>query len=107
MGMGLIEQFNPFSRTGIWMFLILVVSIYILALVMERVLTLWFRYRIDTNLILSRILSFVDANNYSRAVEICNNRQNHPLCIVLKAGLLKANRSGTEIRRILGFRSGT
>ena len=99
--MGFLEQFNPFSRSGIWMFLILLVSVYTFTLVVERAYALWIRFKIDASQILSRILSFVDSNNYSRAIEVCNTRQNHPMCVVLKSGLLKANRSDIEIRRAL------
>ncbi len=99
--MGFLEQFNPFTRSGIWMFLILLVSVYTLTLVIERAYTLWFRFKIDASQILSRILSFVDSNNYSRAIEVCNSRQGHPMCVVLKSGLLKANRSDLEIRRAI------
>ncbi len=99
--MDFIAQFNPFSRTGIWMFLILMVAVYSLTVIIERAYTLWFRYKIDANQMLSRILSFVDSNNYSRAIEVCNSRQSHPMCVVLKSGLLKANRTDIEIRRAL------
>jgi biopolymer transport protein ExbB len=99
--MEFIGQFNPFSKTGIWMFLILMVAVYTLTIVIERVFTLWFRYKIDSNQMLSRVLSFVDSNNYSRAIEVCNSRQTHPMCVVLKSGLLKANRTDIEIRRAL------
>jgi biopolymer transport protein ExbB len=99
--MGFLEQFNPFSRSGIWMFLILLVSVYTFTLIVERAYALWIRFKIDASQILSRILSFVDSNNYSRAIEVCNTRQNHPMCVVLKSGLLKANRSDLEIRRAL------
>ncbi|RLB53641.1 MAG: MotA/TolQ/ExbB proton channel family protein [Deltaproteobacteria bacterium] len=99
--MGFLEQFNPFSRSGIWMFLILMVSVYIVTIVVERAYALWFRFKIDASQILSRIISFVDSNNYSRAIEVCNSRQNHPMCMVLKSGLLKANRSDVEIRRAI------
>ena len=99
--MGFLEQFNPFSRSGIWMFLILLVSVYTFTLIVERAYALWFRFKIDASQILSRILSFVDSNNYSRAIEVCNTRQSHPMCVVLKSGLLKANRSDIEIRRAL------
>jgi len=83
------------------MFLLLLVSVYTFSLVLERFYTLWVRYKIDSGQILSRIISFVDSNNYSRAIEVCNSRQSHPMCMVLKAGLLKANRSDSEIRRAL------
>jgi biopolymer transport protein ExbB len=99
--MDFLANFNPVDRAGIWMFLILMVSVYTLTVIIERIYTLWFRYKIDAKQILSRILSFVDANNFSRAIEVCNARQNHPMCIVLKSGLLKANRSDVEIRRAI------
>ncbi len=99
--MDFLSQFNPFSRAGIWMFLILMVSVYTLTLIVERSVSLWIRFKIDANQILSRILSFVDSNNYSRAIEVCNSRQSHPMCMVLKSGLLKANRSDLEIRRAI------
>ena len=99
--MGFLEQFNPFSRSGIWMFLILMVSVYIVTIVVERAYALWFRFKIDASQILSRIISFVESNNYSRAIEVGNSRQNHPMCMVLKSGLLKANRSDVEIRRAI------
>jgi biopolymer transport protein ExbB len=99
--MSFLEQFNPFAPGGIWMFLILLVSVYILTLVVERIYTLWFTLRIDANELLGRIISFVDSNNYSRAIEVCNSRSSHPLCQVLKSGLMKANRSDVEIKRAL------
>ncbi len=99
--MSFLTQFNPFDKGGIWMFMILMVSVYTVSLIVERAYALWFRYRIDANQIISRVLSFVDSNNYSRAIEVCNARQNHPMCQVLKSGLLKANRSDVEIRRAL------
>ncbi len=98
---GFIGQFNPFSRSGVWMFLILLVSVFTLTLIIERAYALWFRFRIDAPQILGRVLSFVDANNYSRAIEVCNAQKDHPVYTVLKSGLLKANRSDLEIRRAL------
>lgn len=99
--MDFISQFNPLSKTGIWMFLILMVAVYTLSIIIERAYALWFRYSIDANQMLSRILSFVDSNNYSRAIEVCNSRQHHPMSVVMKSGLLKANRADIEIRRAL------
>jgi len=99
--MEFLAKFNPFTMAGIWMFLILLVSVYTFTLIVERAYTLWFRYRIAAGQVLSQILSFVDANNFSRAIEVCNARQNHPMSMVLKSGLMKANRSDVEVRRAL------
>ncbi|NOZ88179.1 MAG: MotA/TolQ/ExbB proton channel family protein [Deltaproteobacteria bacterium] len=99
--MEFLAKFNPFTMGGIWMFLILLVSVYTFTLIVERMYTLWFRYKISANQVLNQILSFVDANNYSRAIEVCNARQNHPLAVVLKAGLMKANKNDIEVKRAL------
>ena len=95
--MEFLAKFNPFTMGGIWMFLILLVSVYTFTLIVERAYTLWFRYKISASQVLNQILSFVDANNYSRAIEVCNTRQNHPLSMVLKAGLMKTGASREEI----------
>jgi biopolymer transport protein ExbB/TolQ len=99
--MSFLQQFNPFSDSGPWMALILTVSIVTFGMVIERVYTLFFKYLIDEKQILSRILSFIDANNYSRAIEVCNSRQDNPVLLVLKSGLMKANRPDPEIRRAM------
>ena len=87
------------NRGGGFMYIILSVSVVSLALIVERVYVLWFKYRINATQFLSHILSFVDADNFTRAIEVCNLRPDHPLAVVLKAGLLKANRGDKEIQR--------
>lgn len=87
------EQGGPF------MWAILACSFVSLGVIFERVYVLWFKYRINAAQFLSHILSFVDADNFTRAIEVCNLRPDHPLAQVLKAGLLKANRGDKEIQR--------
>jgi len=92
-------MFEMLNRGGGFMFVILSVSVISLTLIVERAYVLWFKYRINAGQFLSAILSFVDADNYTRAIEVCNLRPDHPLAVVLKAGLLKANRGDKEIQR--------
>ncbi|MBN2498584.1 MAG: MotA/TolQ/ExbB proton channel family protein [Deltaproteobacteria bacterium] len=94
-------KFNPFDPGGFWMFLIALTSVFTVFVAAERIYVLWFKYKVDSRQVMSRILSFVDSNNYSRAIEVCNAQSNNPMMVVLKAGLLKANRSDVEIRRAL------
>ena len=94
-------KLNPFDPGGFWMFMIFLTSVFTVFVAAERVWTLWFKYRVDSRQIMSRILSYVDSANYSRAIEVCNSQPNNPLMVVLKSGLLKANRSDIEIRRAL------
>jgi len=86
---------------GPFMYVILSVSFVSLGLIIERAYVLWFKYRINAAQFLGHILSFVDADNFTRAIEVCNLRPDHPLAVVLKAGLLKANRGDKEIQRSL------
>lgn len=89
------------NKGGPFMYVILSVSFVSMALIIERAYVLWFKYRINAAQFLGHILSFVDADNYTRAIEVCNLRPDHPLAVVLKAGLLKANRGDKEIQRSL------
>ncbi|MFH1810111.1 MAG: MotA/TolQ/ExbB proton channel family protein [Pseudomonadota bacterium] len=92
-------MFEWLNKGGPFMYVILGVSFVSLGLIIERVYVLWFKYRINASQFLSHILSFVDADNFTRAIEVCNLRPDHPLAMVLKAGLLKANRGDKEIQR--------
>ncbi len=94
-------KFNPFDPGGFWMFMIFLTSVFTVFIASERVWALFFKYKVDVRQIMSRILSYVDSANYSRAIEVCNSQPNNPLLVVLKSGLLKANRSDLEIRRAL------
>jgi len=94
-------MFDILNQGGGWMYAILTVSVVSMALIVERVYILWFKYRINANQFVSHILSFVDADNFTRAIEVCNLRPDHPLAVVLKAGLLKANRGDKEIQRAM------
>ena len=84
-------MFEFLKSGGFMMWILLAWSILGLGFILDRVVVLWFRYRINQKEFAKRIWSFVSSNNYSRAIELCNGIPNHPLSKVLKAGLLKAN----------------
>lgn len=88
-------------KGGPFMWVILAASIASLAIVIERVYILWFRFRLDPEHLRSQIMSYVDDKKYSRAVEVCDVEGGHPLAQVLKAGLLKANESDKDIQRAM------
>lgn len=92
-------MFDFLTRGGFMMWVLLGWSIVGLAFIVERVIALWFRYRINSEEFTKRVLFFVSSHNYARAIEVCNAKPNHPLSKVLKAGLLKANKSDKEIQR--------
>ncbi len=92
-------MFDFLTQGGWMMWVLLAWSIVGLGFIIERVVALWFRYRIDQKEFVKRVLFFVSSNNYARAIEVCNAKPRHPLSLTLKAGLLKANKSDKEIQR--------
>lgn len=92
---GLIAAFN---EGGPFMYLILVLSLFSLAMIIRKVYHLWFRYRIAEDDITRAIHKQIETNNYARAIQYCTGMK-HPLMTILKAGLIRANKSEKEIRR--------
>jgi biopolymer transport protein ExbB len=94
-------MFDFLTRGGFMMWVLLGWSIIGLCFIVERFIALWFRYRLNTEEFVKRVLFFVSSHNYARAIEVCNAKPNHPMSRVLKAGLLKANKSDKEIQRAM------
>ena len=92
-------MFDFLNQGGFMMWVLFAWSIVGLAFILERVVTLWFRYRLNAREFVKRVMFFVSSNNYARAIEVCNSKPGNPLSRVLKAGLLKANKSDKEIQR--------
>jgi biopolymer transport protein ExbB len=89
------------AKGGIFMFPILMVSIAALALILERVYTLWLRYRLDEEGFLKGLMHALDEQDFAGALEECARAENNPLSRVLRAGLLKVHRSDKEIERAM------
>jgi len=95
--MELIEEFN---EGGVFMYAILLLSIIAMGMIIQRLYLYYGKYRLAEDEVTKAILQNVEANNYSRALQICNAKV-HPLTNVLKAGLMRANRPEKEIRRAM------
>lgn len=92
-------MFDFLTQGGFMMWILLTWSILGICFIVERFVTLWFRYRINAREFVKRIVFFVSSNNYARAIEVCNAKPSNPLSKVLKAGLLRANKSEKDIQR--------
>ena len=88
-------------RGGGFMWVILVVSVIALALIIERTYVLWFRYRLNADLLLNQIIAFVEEKKLSRALELCSLEGRHPLAEVLKSGLMSADQADLDIQRAI------
>ncbi len=89
-----------FNEGGAFMFAILFLSLYSLAMIIRKIYFLWFKYRLAEDEVAKAIIKQIEANNYARAIQYCSSKA-HPLTNILKAGLVRANRSEKEIRRAI------
>ncbi len=87
-----------FIEGGPWMIPIGLVSIAVLAIAIERVVFLFFRYNIDGPSFWAQIQKLVMANNIDRAIKLCNAAPNAALPRIIKAGLTRANKGELEIQ---------
>ena len=110
----MLEIINLFRAGGIFMYGILGASLFALAVILQRLYTLWFAFRLNVEDLRDRINAYVDRGEYGHAVQLCAG--NHPLQKMLAAALERSNRSEKEIRRgletaavvqLARFRSGT
>jgi biopolymer transport protein ExbB len=92
-------MFAWFISGGVFMWPILLCSVFAMAIVLERVYVLWGRYRLNADSFMSQIIGYLEEKNFSRAVETCNVEAKHPLAAVVKSGLMKANEADKDIQR--------
>jgi biopolymer transport protein ExbB/TolQ len=72
-----------------------------IAVVVERVVTLMFRYNLNAGPFMEQITKLVMAGNPDRAVKLCGAAPNASLSRVIRAGLTRANRGEQEVARAL------
>lgn len=97
--MGAIAE--AFRTGGIWMYIILAVSIFAIGIVIERFIFLFFKYSINAEAFMAQIQKLVMANNIDRAIKLCNAEPHAALPRVVKAGLTRANRTEKEIENAI------
>ena len=84
------------QKGGPMMYLIVLLSILALGVVAERIYSLT-RARIDANKFMDDITSVLKRNKIIEAVEMCNKTPG-PIAHIIKAGILKHDRSKGEIK---------
>lgn len=94
-------MFSVFQNGGMFMYVILSVSIVALALFCERAAFLYFKLKMNMDKPFQNIMGALETMNYRGAIEECTRIEAHPLGRILKAGLLKADKRDKDIERIL------
>ena len=80
------------------MYGILGVWVVALAIILERIFFVFFRYNLNGAAFMAQIQKLIAANNIDRAIKLCNAEPHAALSKVIKAGLVRANRRPKEIR---------
>jgi biopolymer transport protein ExbB/TolQ len=88
---------KAFTEGGVFMYVILLVSVAGIAVIIERFIFLFFRYNINASAFMAQITKLVMANNIDRAIKLCNAAPTAALPRVIKAGLTRANKGEIEI----------
>ena len=82
---------------GAFMHPITVMSVISIAIMIERVYALYFKYNINADQFMAQIQKLVMANNIDRAIKLCNAAPKAALPRVIKAALTRANKGEVEI----------
>lgn len=89
---------EAFENGGVWMYIILAVSVLAVGLIIERFIFLFFKYNINAHAFMAQVQKLVMANNIDRAIKLCNAAPAAALPKVVKAGLTRANKGEIEIQ---------
>jgi len=92
---GFFKEGGPFMYVNIFWFASAI------AVAVERLVTLMFRYNLNAPPFMEQITKLVMAGNVDRAVKLCGAAPNSPLAKVVRAGLTRANRGEMEVAKAL------
>ena len=94
-------MFDLIHQGGLFMYVILIVSVIAMTLFLERATFLFFRLRIDIDQAYQNIIRYLEKVNYRGAIEECVRIEKHPLGRILKSGLVKSDKKDKEIERAM------
>ena len=94
---------NAFAldQGGIWMWIILVCSIAVLAVLVERIYFIFFKYNTNAKTLMQVVQRSVMADNIDQAIKNCNAAGSAAVAQVIKAGLTRANKNELEIQNAI------
>lgn len=89
--------FDLFQQGGLFMYPLLIVSIMVAIISIERYLAYRFRFAIDGRQLFNQVKKFLTARDTQRAIETCRQYSMSPLAQVLAAGLTHSDQSADEM----------
>jgi biopolymer transport protein ExbB/TolQ len=94
----LVAAFNPSSDAFLFMWAILVVGVFSIAIIIERLIYLLGRSGYKSELFIKNILDFIQKEDIASATKLCVRGGKMVLAQVVKAGLQEANFGAERIR---------
>jgi Biopolymer transport proteins len=94
----LIHAFNPSSDAFLFMWSILIVAVFSLSIIIERLFYLMSRSGYKAELFIKNILSSIQKDDVPAAVTLCSKAKKMALAQVVKAGLDQVNSGAERIR---------
>jgi biopolymer transport protein ExbB len=96
---GIMASISEFFRAGgPFLYVNLLMLAWGLAIIIERIIFIFFRYNVNADAFMAQVQKLVMANNIERAIKLCNAAPSAALPKVVKAGLTRANRGEVEIQ---------
>ncbi|MBN2800128.1 MAG: MotA/TolQ/ExbB proton channel family protein [Deltaproteobacteria bacterium] len=93
----MVDPVRMFDEGGPFMYAILGVAVFAMAIAFERLFYVIFRANINAVAFMAQVQKLIMANNIDRAIKLCNAEPHAALPKVVKAGLSRANRTEKEI----------
>jgi biopolymer transport protein ExbB/TolQ len=87
-----------FEEGGFFMYVNLVTSVATIAIIVERIIFLVFKYNINGEAFMEQVQKLVMQNQIDRAIKLCNAAPTAALPRVIRAGLTRANKNEIEIQ---------
>ena len=97
----MVDPIVMFKDGGPFMYVILVVGVFAMAIAFERLFYIVFRANINATAFMAQIQKLIMANNIDRAIKLCNAEPHAALPKVVKAGMTRANRTEKEIENAI------
>src|ERR1700716_1365668 len=88
-----------FSEGGPFMYVNIFWLACAVAVIVERIVTLMFRYNLNAPPFMEQVTKLVLTGNVDRAVKLCGAAPNAPLAKGIRAGLTRANRGEIEVAK--------
>jgi len=90
-----------FEAGGYMMVVIAFVLTFTVVVIIERYYTLFRKYDLDANSLMSEIRKYVLAGDVDGAIRVCNGAERSALARVLKAGLSRASRTEGQVQNAI------